>query len=75
LAVTPDGSLLVAAGDDGTTPIWDPTTDRPDPHEPACPVAALALAPDRTWLATADTDGTTRIWDPATGTCRPRRAP
>jgi WD40 repeat protein len=68
VVVAPDGTWLVAAGDDETVRIWDAATGQQravlDGH--ISWVRAVAVAPDGTWLA-ASGDETVRIWDAATG--------
>ncbi|MGW1997978.1 NB-ARC domain-containing protein [Embleya sp. NPDC001921] len=71
VAISPDGTWLVSAGDDGTVRIWDRTTGTCTATltEHTGPVNAVAIAQDGTWLATAGRDRVVRIWDRATGTC------
>ena len=72
LAVVPDGSWLVSAGDDATVRVWDVATGAPrhtlTGHTSA--IRALAVVPDGSWLVSASRDTTVRVWDVATGTAR-----
>jgi WD40 repeat protein len=63
---SPDGSLLVTAGDDdGEVRLWDPATGRPV-GEPltghTSGVHAVAFSPDGHLLATASSNGAVRLW-------------
>jgi WD40 repeat protein len=72
VAVAPDGSWLVSAGQDGMVRIWDAATGR----EQATLVGhtgltvAVAIAPDGTWLATGSVNRTVQVWEADTGTKR-----
>ena len=72
VAVAPDGSWLVSAGQDGTVRIWDVATGREQGtltgHTGL--TVAVAIAPDGSWLATGSVNRTVQVWDAATGTKR-----
>ncbi|WP_229068394.1 NB-ARC domain-containing protein [Actinoplanes sp. DH11] len=72
LAIAPDETWVVTAGDDNAAHLWDPSTGNLlktlEGHTGV--VEAVAVAPDGTWLATAGRDGTVRIWDSPTGGLR-----
>lgn len=69
LALSPDGSVLVAASEEGTVRLWlVPSGDLigvPITADSA-PVQAIALSPAGDRLAVVSWDGTVRIWDVAT---------
>lgn len=74
IAVSPDGSLLAAASEDGHTLLWSiaepahPTliADLPDPStqtvQTGAPLAAVAFGPDSRVLAETINGGSTRLW-------------
>ncbi|MFD9518620.1 trypsin-like peptidase domain-containing protein [Streptomyces sp. NPDC059979] len=69
VAFNPTGTLLAAAGADGTVRLWDVATGAPRTlagHTDT--VHAVAFSPDGNTLATAGADHTARLWDMATGT-------
>ncbi|WP_306317084.1 MULTISPECIES: NB-ARC domain-containing protein [unclassified Streptomyces] len=74
VAISPDGTWLVAAGEGGALRIWDPKSGRKAVqfgwaddtgavHRPN----AVAISPDGSRLATVCHDGAVAIWDPDTG--------
>jgi WD40 repeat protein len=69
MAFSPDGSLLVTGGLDGTVWLWDPAAGQHlrilEGH--TGPVEALAFSPDGRLLASAGLYGDVRLWDPGTG--------
>jgi WD40 repeat protein len=70
VAVSPDGSWLATAGNDGRVRIWDVPTRRERATlfvRPAARLKAVAVSPDGSWLAIGGADGRVRIWDVATG--------
>jgi WD40 repeat protein len=78
LAISGDGTLLAAGGDDGVLRLWDLTTGKllnpaadgasSQPgstplHRHLGPIRALAFAPRGTLLASASDDSTIKLWD------------
>jgi WD40 repeat protein len=68
-AVSPDGTFVASAGEDGVLKIWDPVKGEElhtlEGH--AGPVNACAVAPDGSLVVSASDDQTVKLWDPSTG--------
>jgi WD40 repeat protein len=69
VAISPDGTWIAIAGDDGSVQLRDRatgvvTTTLTGHTDEA---TAVAISPDGTWLATASRDTSVRLWDRATG--------
>jgi RNA polymerase sigma factor (sigma-70 family) len=82
IAWSPDGKILVSAGDDGRVKLWDWTTgkmrvnlchfwdlDKPPAAQQAHVgrVYAVAFSPDGKTIATGASDRTAKLWEVATG--------
>jgi WD40 repeat protein len=69
LALSPDGKVLVSAGDDGTVQMWDPATGTATRKitGPADGLLAVALSADGKTVAAGGYDGKLWCWDLATG--------
>jgi WD40 repeat protein len=68
-ALSPDGTLAVTTGRDGSARIWDAATGEivlALPHD--APLLDARFSPDGSQLATADENGAVRIWTLASGT-------
>ncbi|HEU5352924.1 MAG TPA: P-loop NTPase fold protein [Actinocrinis sp.] len=73
LAVTGDGSALIAGGDDGTVRLWNWAAG-PDPLQPPLElrghtggVNAVAASPNGALVASGGDDTTVRLWDRRSG--------
>lgn len=66
---SPDGKLLLTAGDDGTARLWDAATGKPFlvPLQHHSSVRSAVFNRDGTRIVTASDDKTARIWDASTG--------
>lgn len=68
-AISPDGSMSLTAGDEGTAQRWDTATGQaigaPLKHDEAIQVAAFS--PDGARLVTGSRDGKVRVWDVKNG--------
>jgi len=65
LTVSPDGKVLISAGDDSTIRFWDIATGRNFRTDKthAGPVRRLALSADGLRLASASWDRTVKLWE------------
>jgi WD40 repeat protein len=70
-AISPDGSRLVATGDDKKSYIWDASDSETNPLEALSghtgAVNSAAFSPDGKRIVTASKDGTVRLWDVENG--------
>jgi WD40 repeat protein len=68
-ALSPDGSHLATANEDGTTKVWDASTGKRlytlEGH--TAPVMTAAFSQDGNRLATGSADKTARVWDTKSG--------
>ncbi len=65
IAISPDNTRIVTAGDDGVIRVWDAASLKwiREIHGHTKPVYSVAFSADGTMLASASLDGTVRIWD------------
>jgi WD40 repeat protein/tRNA A-37 threonylcarbamoyl transferase component Bud32 len=71
-ALSPDGTVVLTAGEEGAVWRWDASTGQPLGEPLAHPnrVRALAFSPDGKWYVTGCDDGKARVWE---GTSREPR--
>jgi len=69
LAISPDGKLIAAGGDENSVLVWDSTTlaQKLDLRGHAEQVSAVAFSADSKWLLSGDIFGRCRLWDLSTG--------
>ena len=71
VAVSPDGTHLASASDDGTVKVWDATTGQEllsfSTQHTGISIFGLAYSPDGARIATASDDQTAKVWDAASG--------
>ena len=67
-----DGTLVAAAGQDGTARVWEVTSGAPRAalRDDSGWLHVMAFSPDGTLLAGAARDGVVRLWSAATGSLR-----
>ncbi len=72
LALSPDGSWVAAALQDGTIRLWNTQQNwaRRTLTGHSGPVVGVAFLPDNSTLISASRDGTVRLWDASTGQIR-----
>ena len=66
---SPDGRLVLIAGDDGTSHLWDTNTRtfRPFGMQHSRAVMSASFSPDGQLLLTGGDDGSVRLWDTVSG--------
>jgi hypothetical protein len=71
VAVSPDGTRIASASDDGTIRLWDGLTGTPGPvlKTDGKPTRAIVFLPSGERLISGSDDGRLRLWDDATGEC------
>lgn len=73
LELSPEGSRLLSASEDGSARLWSLVTGRPilEPLRHPGPVMLAAFSPGGELAATASFDGSTRLWDLVPRSVRP----
>jgi WD40 repeat protein/tRNA A-37 threonylcarbamoyl transferase component Bud32 len=72
VAFSPDGTVLVTAGRDGSVTAHDAATLKPvrtfeGPTQRTVPWSSVAISADGHWVAAGSPDGLVSVWDRATG--------
>jgi serine/threonine protein kinase len=68
VALSPDGSRILAGGTDGAVRMWETAKGRPigTPLQHSSAVTAVAFSPDGSRIVTGTENGTARLWNAAT---------
>jgi sterol desaturase/sphingolipid hydroxylase (fatty acid hydroxylase superfamily)/DNA-binding beta-propeller fold protein YncE len=69
VAISPDGSWIASAGEDGTIKVWDVATAKEKHTIKASPrpIRSVAISPDGKHVLVGCSDGTVRVWNAQTG--------
>jgi WD40 repeat protein len=64
-AFSPDGRMVLTAGNDGVARVWETATGQPltPPLRHSGSVPHAAFSPDGAWAVTTSVDGAARLWD------------